>query len=713
MKQVVLREGRITVADVPPPACVPRGVLVRVAHSLISSGTELATTTTSGSTLRLLARAAGDPQLVRRVWDKVQAVGVRQTADLVRARQQSSLPLGYSAAGDIVAVGAGVTGFRVGDRVACAGAGYANHAEIDFVPRNLVAPIPATVPTAHAAFATVGAIALQGVRRLAPGLGDQVVVVGLGLLGQLTVQLLARSGCRVYGVDPRRSRVALAGSLGMSRGSTGERGMEQECAEWTGGHMADGVIVCAGGGDGGLLNRSFDLLRRKGRLVLVGDVPIRISRERIYRKELDFLISCAYGPGRYDPDYEERGIDYPRAWVRWTEGRNLAEVLRLLAAGDLNVEALSGAVLPVDEAPEAYERLRGPEAPVAVVLQYPGASGTPALPAPTVALSTVAPRAAGKVVLGVIGAGSFFRGVHLPNLQRHGGFSIKYLATRSGLGAHDTARAAGIPLVTTSADEILADPDVDAVLIATRHDLHAEWTCRALEAGKHVLVEKPLGLTVAECRRVLEAASRTDRLVAVGFNRRFAPLARTARDWVARIAEPKTIVYRVNAGRLAPDHWLRDPEEGGGRLRGEGVHFFDLVRWLVGAPVVRVTAEALGLAGTADPDSATVTLRFDDGSLATIHYIGTGPSSLPKERIEIVAGGEAIVLEDFRNLGIHEATVRHERERGSRKGHQELIAHFHDAISGRSPLEVTAEDGYWATWCAEHALASIAAQHGT
>lgn len=712
MKQVCLSKGQITVLDVPPPACAAGGVLVRTSHSLISTGTEMAVTGGGGGE-SLVRKALTNPDLVRKVWEKVGSVGVRQTVDLIRARQGSALALGYSAAGEVIEVGAGVERFKIGDRVACAGAGYANHAEINFVPQNLLSRIPDEVPYTAAAFATLGAIALQGVRRLGGTLGEQIVVVGLGLVGQLTVQLLRRAGCRVFGVDLVQSRIDLARRFGLEDGvRPSERDTLAVVQEWSNGTGADGVVVCASGGDAGFLNRCFDLCRPKGRLVLVGDIPIRVSREKLYRKELDFFISCSYGPGRYDPGYEEKGLDYPLPYVRWTEGRNLGEILRLLAAGDLHVAPLVHAVRSVDDAATAYALLQAPERPIAVLLDYRLPERAAATVPRTVRVLPNRSVRPDQVRLGVIGAGSFFRSVHLPNLERHGGFVVTRVATRRGLTAREVALRHGIPHATTDVREILEDPDIAAVLIATRHDLHASLVMEAVRAGKHVFVEKPLGLTVADCEAAAGAVRDAGVLLTVGFNRRFAPLARAAKAIADRIREPKTVVYRVNAGPLPPDHWLRDPVEGGGRLLGEAVHFFDFIRWMVGADPIRVLATALdrGPAAGVDADNVAVTISFADGSVGVMLYVSQGHTELGKERVEIFGGGQSIVIDDFATLEVHGVSgQKGERRRTVEKGHYELLAHFHHAVTGAGPLEVTAEDGYWATWCAEAAQRSLRA----
>jgi predicted dehydrogenase/threonine dehydrogenase-like Zn-dependent dehydrogenase len=710
VKQVCLVRGEIRVLDVPPPACRAAGVLVRTSRSLISTGTELALTGGGGGSL--LRRAVARPDLVRRAWEKVGAVGLRRTIDLIRAREQGVVPLGYSAAGEVVEVGADVRRLKVGDRVACGGAGYANHAELNYVPENLAAVVPAGLVDSAAAFGTVVAIALHAVRRLAPTLGEQVVVVGLGLLGQLTVQLLRLSGCRVLGVDPVPGRILLARGAGLEDGVQPDRVDPGEAvAEWTAGVGADAVVVCAAAREATVLNRALDLCRRKGRLVLLGDVPIRLHRERLYRKEVDFLISTSSGPGRYDPRYEEEGHDYPFPYVRWTEGRNLGEALRLMAAGQLRVDGLDARTWAVDDAPRAYTALQAADRPIAALLDYGVPASPQAEPAslPGVPRRPVALPKSGQLVLGIIGAGAFVRAVHLPNLRRHGRFFVKRVIARSGVGVHDLATRAGIPFASTDARHVLEDPEISAVLIATRHDTHAPLVLAAVRAGKHVLVEKPLGLTTTECEEVVRTVAGAAVVVAVGFNRRFAPLAQAAQAALADVRGPRMVLYRVNAGPLAPDHWLRDPREGGGRLLGEGVHFLDFARWLVGADPRTVHAVAVerGGNGGPDPDDVTVSVSFADGSLATVVYASQGHPGLPKERLEVFAGGRALLLDDFRRLDVRGPRSWHDGRGAGDKGHAALLDHFHHAVSGTAELAVTATDGFWATWCAEEALRSL------
>lgn len=710
MKQVCLVNGQVSIVDVPAPMCDPGGVLVRTSHSLISTGTELAATAGGGSE-SLVRKAIANPQLVRRVMEKVSTTGLRDTIALVRARMTATLPLGYSSAGEVIAVGECVRDLKAGDRVACAGAGVANHAEINFVPRNLAALIPDGVTYEQAAFATVAAIALQGVRRLNCAIGERVVVVGLGLIGLLTVQLLRLSGARVLGVEPLKERLDLALALGMEVAvqQGGDCEPEREVSGWTGGAGADGVVICASAGDFSLLNRSLEFCRKKGRLVLVGDVPIRIARDRLYKKEIDFLISCSYGPGRYDPSYELEGHDYPLPYVRWTEGRNIDEVLRLISRGSLSVSGLAVRSFPVDSAADAYSFLRSGSRPIAALIEYGLPPRVEPIQSRRVRIGVASGTASGRIALGVIGAGSHFRGVLLPNLLKQGGFSIKWVSARSGPQLRDLASRHGIPYVTTDAEEILSDPEVKAVLIATRHDLHVPLVIAAARAGKHIFVEKPLGLTVADCERAVSAAEEAGVLLAVGFNRRFSPLARTAKTLLDRFGEPKTILYRVNAGRLLADHWLLDVAVGGGRLRGEGVHFFDFIRYLVGADPMQVRAAALsrGTAGI-DPTNVSVNISFADGSLGVVLYTSQGDKGMGKERVEAFGGDRSLVIDDFSSLhvwGVRDA--RDMRVRGVAKGHLEILQNFHDAISGKATLEATGNDGYWATWCAEEAERSI------
>ena len=699
MFQIAVSGGRVEVVDVPEPPVRGGGLLVRTSHSLISVGTESAALGGGGGE-NLLVKALRNPHLVRKVVDRVSSHGLQATAELVRARISSDRAVGYSSAGVVVEVGEGVSAFRAGDRVACCGAGYANHAEVNFVPQNLVARLPDAVSFEEGAFGTLGAIALQGVRRAAPALGDRVVVLGLGLLGQLTAQILRASGAVTIGVDVRPERVLLAQSLGLTHGfSVGDRDFVEGVLERTDGRGADAVIVTAAGGDAGLLNRAFDACRKKGRVVLVGDVPIRIQRDRIYKKELDFLISTSYGPGRYDPEYEEKGTDYPFAYVRWTLGRNLEEVGRLIESGALAVRPLVHATYPVERASDAYASLASENPPIGVLLSYPLRPETPAAsPRSYVPRRAPAPAKASALGVGVVGFGEYFRSVLLPLLARHPGFRLASACSRNGLTVRRAAEKDGFARGTTDYRELLADPDVAVVFVATRHDQHYPIARAAVEAGKAVFVEKPMTMTAREGRLLADLVAERRALLTVGFNRRCSPHAARLKELLRPIASAKTMLYRVDAGALPPDHWIRDPVEGGGRLLGEGVHFFDLLTFLAGTPPARVTAASPG--GTS-LDDAAATVLFADGSVGTVVYTTAGSTKPGKERVEVFAGGATFVLDDYKTLTVHGRNDRGVKTPKVSKGQPEQLENFYRAIRGEEDLAVTAEDGYWATWCAE------------
>lgn len=699
VRQIAVSGGEVKVLDVPAPVVRAGGVLVRTHFSVISVGTESASTG-GGGRENLLMKAIRNPALVRKVVDRVSSHGLQSTAELVRSKLSNDQATGYSCAGVVLEVGAEVAGFSVGDRVACAGAGYANHAEVNFVPVNLVAKVPEGLALDEAAFATLGAIALQGVRRCAPTLGERVVVLGLGLLGQIAAQLLRANGCVVLGVDVKRDRVDKALSLGMTDGfAVGERDFVSGILERTEGRGADAVIVTAAGGDAALLNRSFEVCRRKGRVVLVGDVPIRIQRDRIYKKELDFLISTSYGPGRYDPEYEEKGHDYPLGYVRWTEGRNMGEVLRLMAAGALSVRPLIDAVHEMERAPDAYSSLSADLRPLGIVLRY----GVPDSGRDSLVRKHLSTRASaarsGAIRVGVIGYGSYFRAALLPLLRARTDVALASVCARNGLSVRGAVEKDGFLRGTTDYRELLADPDIDVVYVATRHDQHYPVSCAAVEAGKAVFVEKPMTMTAAEGRDLVERVARRKTLLTVGFNRRFSPHVVRLREALAPIAGPRTMLYRVNAGPLPLDHWLLDPTEGGGRLLGEGVHFFDLIRFLAGSEVREVTAAA----GPRSRDEGAVTLSFADGSLGTLVYAPGGSPDAGKERLEVFAGGATFILDDFKSLTAFGAPLKPFRTRTVEKGQSGQLENFVAALRGEAALGVTAEDGYQATWCAERA----------
>jgi predicted dehydrogenase/threonine dehydrogenase-like Zn-dependent dehydrogenase len=702
--QVAMSGGEVRVVEVPEPVVRRGAVLVRTSHSLISAGTESAGIGSGGRRENLVLKAIRNPALVKKVVDRVASHGLQATAELVKTRIATEMPSGYSCAGVVIDVGEGVGDIRKGDRVACAGAGHANHAGVNVVPRNLVARIPDGVSFEEAAFGTLGAIALQGVRRAEPGLGDRVAVLGLGLLGQITIQMLKAAGAVVIGVDVRPDRVARAQALGLGSGFTvSEREFAAGVLERTGGQGADAVIVTAAGGDVGLLNKAFEACRRKGRVVLVGDVPIRIQRDKIYKKEIDFLISTSYGPGRYDPSYEEQGHDYPFGYVRWTEGRNLEDVLRQIATGALRVKPLIDATHGVEDASAAYLSLASENRPIGILLDYhlDPAAVAPRAVSYTPIRRAASPAKAGTFGLGVVGYGSYFRSMLLPLLKAHPGFSLAAACARSGLTVRPAVESDGFAKGTTDYRELVADPSVHVVYVATRHDLHYAVARAAVEAGKAVFVEKPMTTSVADARELAEAVGRRGTLLTVGFNRRFSPHAARLAELLRPIAGPKSLLYRVNAGALPPEHWLLDPIEGGGRLLGEGVHFFDMLRFLAGAEPVRVVSAAPR--GRAR-DEASVAIEFADGSTGSLVYTGAGASGLGKERLEVFAGGAGFVLDDYKSLEVHGLAKDGWKTRTIEKGQKEQLDNFYKALRGEASLGVTVEDGLQATWCALEAV---------
>jgi predicted dehydrogenase/threonine dehydrogenase-like Zn-dependent dehydrogenase len=649
-------------------------------------------------------KAIRNPALVKKVVDRMSTHGVTGTLELVRARISNEQATGYSCAGIVTEVGAGVDRFRPGDRVCCCGAGYANHAAVNFVPQNLAARLPDAVTFEEGAFGTLGAIALQGVRRCGPALGDRVVVLGLGLLGQLTSQLLLAGGAVVIGVDVRPERVERARSLGMNEGfAVSERDFVAGVLERTDERGADAVIVTAAGGDAALLNRAFDACRRKGRVVLVGDVPIRIQRDKIYRKEIDFLISTSYGPGRYDPEYEEKGRDYPFAYVRWTEGRNLEEIVRLIESGKLAVRPLIDGVFKAQQAADAYAALASEARPIGVLLDYdletPAAAGRPTW---YLSRRTAAQNIPSKFAVGVVGYGNYFQSVLLPLLRGHSGFHLAAVCSRDGLKVRGGVEREGFQRGTTDYRELLADPGIDVVYIATRHNQHYGIAKDAVEAGKAVFVEKPMTMTSEESRILADLVAQKKAILTVGFNRRFSPHAVELKRLLTSIAGTKTLIYRVNAGPLPPNHWILDAEEGGGRLLGEGVHFFDFLHFLAGSRPVRV--ESVG-PRTNSRNEGIILIEFADGySVGSVIYSGSGSADAGKERVEVFAGGATLILNDFRRLDAYGIDCKPLQTRTVEKGQREQLDDFYRALRGDEDLAVTAEDGFWATWCAEQAV---------
>ena len=658
MKQVVqsFRTGVLAVEDVPSPLPRAGGLLVQTIVSAVSAGTEKAKVDLARK--HLLAKAAARPDQVRKVLATLRTEGVRATYNKIRNKLDALSPLGYSAAGKVVAVGDGCDGFAIGDLVACGGAGYANHAELIWVPRNLCARIPPGVAIEEAAFATIGAIALHGVRQADATLGETVAVIGLGLLGQISVQLLRASGCRVIGVDLDPWKVELAAKLGCDLALRRDDAVLERVHELTNGRGADAVIVTAATTSNDPIVLAGELARDRAHVVIVGAVPAEIPRTPYYEKELDVRMSRSYGPGRYDRAYEDKGIDYPIGYVRWTEQRNLEAFLDALAAKRLAIVDLITHRVPISDAVRAYD-LIGAERTLGIVLTYPDEVSH----APIITTGTSRRPAAANV--GVIGAGAFAGGVLLPVLRAMPQVSLAKICTASGTTARDIAIRQGIGEAVESIDAIIGDDQINAVVIATRHDQHAILATRALAAGKAVFIEKPLALDRSELDAVLAVGNPA---LVVGFNRRFSPHTDRVVRAFAGIGA-RTIQIRVNAGVLPPSHWTHDSEAGGGRLLGEGCHFVDLARVLGGATITRVFA-----AGRRD--DAVITLEMANGSIATIAYTARGDVASGKERVEVFGGGVSATIDDFRATTIVRGGKRDSFETAQNKGHREELTRF-------------------------------------
>ena len=694
MKQVLQRadNGEIAIAEVPDPKLLPGCVLVRVAASLVSAGTERASAEFARK--NLFQKAKSRPDLVREVIAKVRRDGIFSAVTAVRSRLDVQTALGYSSAGTVIAVAPDVVDINVGDRVACAGAGYAVHSEFACVPRLLLARIPSDSSAFEdAAFTTVGAVALHGIRTADVQLGDTVAVIGLGLLGQLTVQLLKAAGCNVLGMDilPERSELAL--QLGADGASDSASDFATLCSGKTHRNGVDAVLITAETSTSGPVNLAGEVTRDRGVVVAVGTVGMDIERKLYYEKELDFRISRSYGPGRYDSAYEQKGRDYPIGYVRWTETRNMEAFLRLLAEGKLDLRSLITHRFSIHQAQNAYRIISGPDAGSAlgVLITYDEA----AEPVQKLKLvpteKLVIPTVEKAVNIGLLGAGSFATGTLLPALKKIEGITLVGVCAANGSHSRHAANKFGFAYCATDDNQVIDDPNINTIVIATRHDLHASQIIASINSGKNVFCEKPLCLKEEELLAIARAhvASPKRQLLMVGFNRRFAPMALRMKSFVDEIREPLSLHYRINAGYLPRDHWVNDPLQGGGRIIGEVCHFVDFLAFLAGSSV-EVSTRSLPNNGDYSDDSVMISLQFANGSQGTIDYLANGDRAYSKERVEVFGGKSTAVLEDFRFLEL----VRHGKKEVIRsrfrqdKGHLETWRAFVNAIrsGGNSPI---------------------------
>lgn len=677
-------------ADIPAPKCKPGQLLIATRRSLISAGTERMLVEFGQA--NLLAKAKAQPEKVKQVLDKVRTDGLLPTLETVFARLDQPLPLGYCNAGVVLEVGEDVTGFSVGDRVVSNGP----HAEVVSVPQNLCARIPNGVSNEEAAFTVLAAVGLQGIRLANPTLGETVVVTGLGLVGLMTVQMLLANGCRVLGIDFDAHRLELARRLGAQTVdlSAGTDPVAAALA-FSNGRGVDAVLITASTKSNEPVHQAAQMSRKRGRIVLVGVTGLNLSRADFYEKELSFQVSCSYGPGRYDDNYEQKGLDYPLGFVRWTEQRNFESVLNLMADKKLDVKPLISKQIPLSQAAVAYKLLTSERATLGIVLSYRDSEDvlkrTIQVTPPSVGV--------GKVVAGVIGAGNFASLILLPALAKTPA-QLKTIASATGVSAAQAARKFNFQQATSDYRTILDDPDINTVFVTTRHHTHAQLVIEALKAGKHVFVEKPLALNREELQAVastyqtgpenVNTESNQSKILMVGFNRRFSPLSVKMESLLKGRSQPLSLICTVNAGAIPSEHWTQNPEIGGGRIVGEGCHFIDFLRFLVGEPIIGVEARMMGNApGIAiRQDKMTIILEFADGSVGTVHYLANGHKSYPKERVEVFSEGRILVLDNFKTLqGYGWQGFKKMRLRRQDKGHSAEIAAFIERVTaGGTPL---------------------------
>jgi predicted dehydrogenase/threonine dehydrogenase-like Zn-dependent dehydrogenase len=690
MKQVLqsVKNGQMTLTEVPAPQVGKGEVLVATKASLISAGTEKMLIDFAKKSL--LSKAQERPDLVQKVVDKMQRDGIGATLSSVFSKLEEPLPLGYSAAGEILSVGENLKAqFQIGERVAMAGAGFANHAEVNAVPKNLLAKIPENVEDKHAAFATLVAIAMQGVRNANISLGERVMVMGLGLVGQLTTQLLKAAGCKVFAVDFDSARIKLAEETGadmvhaLSAGNT-----ESLVKDFTENRGFDSVIICAATQSNDPIEQAIQFCRDKATIVMTGKVGTNIPYADFMKKELNFVISRSYGPGRYDKEYEERGKDYPIGFVRWCERENLQEALHLMSSGALQIEPLISHTFPIEEAKDAYALVLSKDiSSMGVVLEYKAPFEARLKPRMNLRPTEIV---TGKIGLSFIGAGSFARGVLLPALKDVTEVDLTGIVSKGGVNARLAGDKFGFNYVAGNENEIINDSSTHAVAIATQHNTHANLVGQALHAGKHVFVEKPLGMSFEELDMVEKEFRNSNKVLMVGFNRRYSPYAMALNDHFSNILTPRQVMIRVNAGKLEGDNWQNDPKTGGGRLIGEACHFVDLALYLADSAPIEVYATA----GDGQ-DVYNIIIRHENGSTSTIVYTSEGDSSFSKELVEVYAGGSVGVIDNFRKASIisngkrRKIRVKNGFFDGSQdKGHQNELAAFIGAVNGNAPLDI-------------------------
>jgi len=695
------KSGKLEILEVPFPILSRGKVMVRNHFSVISPGTEGAAV--SEARKGLLTKVIKRQEQVRLAVERIKSHGLLETYEYFMSKLAAPNAMGYSSAGEVIGVGEDVSNIRVGDWVACAGAGYAVHADVVVVPKNLCVVLPKGLNLKHAAFAAIASVAIQGIRQAELRLGETAVVIGLGLIGQLTIQLLLASGIKPIGIDVREEPIIQTQKYYCPAYLRTQAGLEQIILRSTGELGADAVIITAGSSSEDPINLAGELCRKKGKIIVVGNVRTSFTRKNFYEKELEVRLSCSYGPGRYDPQYEEQGIDYPPAYVRWTENRNMSAFVDLLTAGRLQMDRLMTHLVPLEKAPEAYSMIVDrTENSLGVVIEYD--SITPGSRRVETGCHTPVP---GRLIVGFIGAGSFAESVLLPNLRGLCDFSgvVTLTAHRSRF----VASRYGFQFCTGDPAEIIGNPGTNIIFVATRHDSHAVFVVECLRANKNVFVEKPLAINQQELDAIKQEVERVGSqpsgpVLMAGFNRRFAPFIQTVKS-LFQNSQPKAMNFRINAGVLPRSHWTLDPKVGGGRIIGEVCHFLDLALFLAGSKVSRIHATSVPLPDSG-PETVCISLSFENGSIATINYFSNGHKSLSKERYEIFCDGTTVVIDDFCSMTIHGSRTRTVRARQD-KGHENEIKAFLKAVKHGLPSPIPFEELCLSTELSFAALNSI------
>ena len=679
MKQILLKKGNIYTADVARPITEKDMVLVKTAYSCISAGTEMSGVESSSSSLIKLA--IEHPEYVTLGLNMLKERGIKDTWDTIQGKYELGSPMGYSASGIVVESGTDL--FQPGDRVACMGVGYANHAGYIVAPKNLVAKVPDNVSLEHASTAALGCIAMQGIRRADIKLGEYVVITGMGILGQLACRFAVASGANVIVTDIDERRLEIAKRNGADYAINAKSDVVKTVNDITGGHGADSVIVTAATKSNDLLSQAFQMCRRKGKVVLVGVAGMNLKREDMYRKELDFMISTSYGPGRYDSNYEEKGMDYPYGYVRFTEKRNLESYLQLMASGRVDITDIVEAIYPAEEADKAYASLKNEDnRPLAVLIQYDESEEIENAQGTTVNNPNGYTMPEGKIKIALCGVGGFAKGMHIPNLKRmKDKYEIYAVQSRTGSNAQSVAVANNAKYSTTNYQQILDDKYVDMVMICTRHNLHAQMIVAAMKAGKAVFVEKPMALTEEETELVMKTAKETGVPFLVGFNRRFSKYAQEAKKAIANRKNPMIINYVMNAGYIPLDHWTQT-EEGGGRIVGEGCHIFDLFNFFTDSRAESVSVNKItpNTDHVSASDNCVITVKYEDGSVCTMTYTGQGNKEYRKEMCQIFVDGGVIVIDDYKSISGYGVNISNIKTRTCEKGQYEELLMFYEAI---------------------------------